>query len=143
MTLFTLPAIAALHFRKSLATSLSRPWYRPYTLAEPARSAIPWVFLGLSTYSIPKPNVPVLFHPKAVVKPPRGIDRAFAANGRFRPSQGGPAVPENLKKSLTSGNLTSSVSVAFQRRHLLLNRPMFGDQPLRPLLGFETTLLGK
>src|ERR1700704_6570418 len=71
ITLFTLPAIAALHSRNPLTNHRTgRPLdapdpsgttsRRPYTLADPAKRADP----RLSTYSTDGPDVPVLFHPK-------------------------------------------------------------------------------
>src|SRR5438105_10188698 len=77
ITLFTLPAIAALHSRKHWigqtlgyplelwhcllrpACLLGPPLNRPYTLPAPASPTIP----RLSTYSMPRQNVPVLFYP--------------------------------------------------------------------------------
>ena len=131
ITLFTLPAIAALHSkllanccaaapsagtrrRIAAAASARTIWDGPYTPDGRPDFAIPRQS-RLSTYSIAGGIVPVLFsQPRAFG--PDGI-AVFAAAEPERPIRLPRRLAEILNKSLTCRARTSPASVAFRRRH--------------------------
>jgi hypothetical protein len=142
MTLFTLPAIAALHSRNSLAKSpvsgspktpalshwLERRYCLRYRLAT-SRDCLELTLYAcrsrepddprLSTYSTPSAAVPVLFPKIAAERPAAGIiEPARARSGSRSPTSsiGFPKAPNKSLTSVTSVRSTCFASVVFRRR---------------------------
>src|SRR5207302_2823751 len=104
---------AQLSARALASSALGPPLNRPYTLPAPASPMIP----RLSTYSMPRQNVPVLFYLPGLCIGSLSLMRLDWKMAEFWWQKVPSQIREMLNKSLAYGRLTSLASVAFRRRH--------------------------